>query len=192
MVDSVLSKLLAADSDLEAQEAKLVAQIEAIQTKRGSLQSVMEIFEPDKVTAAVSPPVEAEEAEPSQDAEVAVAPPIEKPEKVASKSRAKAAREKAVQSSKTSARPKSVRRGWQKYMREEHGQTPLPEIVAGILKSKPKKAFEIQEVVNAIVEDEIPATNRKDARNRISNILAEGARKKQWSRPKSGYYRLSK
>ena len=77
-------------------------------------------------------------------------------------------------------------------MREEHGQTPLPEIVAGILKSKPKKAFEIQEVVNAIVEDEIPATNRKDARNRISNILAEGARKKQWSRPKSGYYRLSK
>ena len=192
MVDSVLSKLLAADSDLEAQEAKLVAQLEALQAKRGSLQSVMEIFEPDKATAAVPAPSEEEDATPAQIAEVAVAPPSEKPQKADSKSRAKATKGKAAQPSKPSTRPKSARRGWQKYRRDEHGQTPLPEVVAGILKNKPKKAFGIQEVVDAIVEDKIPATDRKDARNRISNILAEGARKKQWSRPKPGYYRLSR
>ena len=192
MVDSVLSKLLAADSDLEAQETKLVAQLEAIQAKRGSLQSVMGIFEPDQATAAVTPNVETEKAEPSQDAEVAETPPTEKPEKAASKRRAKATKEKDAQPSKTRTDSKAVRRGWQKYMRDEHGQTPLPEIVAGILEGKPKKAFEIQEVVNAIVKDEIPGAERKNARNRISNILAEGARKKHWSRPKPGYYRLSR
>ena len=191
MVDSVLSNLLEADSDLEAQEARLIAQLEAIRTKRGSLQSVMEIFEPDKTPAAVPPPSE-EEADPAQSSEAEAAPPTEKPEKADSKSRAKATKGKAAQPSKPATRSKAVRRGWQKYMRDEHGQTPLPEVVAGILKSKPKKAFGIQEVVNAIVVDKIPATDRKDARNRISNILAEGARKKQWLRPKPGYYRFSK
>ena len=189
MVDSVLSKLLAANSDLEAQEAKLIAQLEALQAKRGSLKTVMEIFEPDKTAAAASPPVEAEEAKPSQVAEAEVAP---SPQKAESESRAKAAKAKAAQPRKPAARSKAVRRGWQKYVRDEHGQTPLPEIVAGILRSKPKKAFAIAEVINTIVVTDIPATTRKEARNRISNILAEGARKKEWNRPKPGYYRFSK
>ena len=77
-------------------------------------------------------------------------------------------------------------------MRDEYLQTPLPDVVSGILKAQPKKMFEIAEVVNTIVEDDIPATDRKGARNRISNILAEGARKKEWLRPKPGYYTFSK
>ena len=192
MVDSVLSKLLAADSDLETQESKLVAQLEAIQAKRNSLQSVMGIFEPDKATAEVSPPKETEEAEPSQVTEEAVPSPAEKPEKAASKRRVKATKEKVDQPSKPATRSKAVRRGWQKYVRKEYGSTPLPEIVAGILESKPKKAFEIPEVINSIVSSDTPDKTRKEARNRISNILAEGARKKQWHRPKPGYYRLSR
>ena len=192
MVDSVLSKLLAADSDLEAQEAKLIAQLEALQTQRSSLKAVLEIFEPDKTAAAVSPPGETEEAKPSQIAEVAVVAPTVTPEKADSKRRAKATKDKPTQPRKPSKRLKSLRRGWQKYMRDEYLQTPLPEVVAGILKSKPKKSFEIQEVVSTIVSEDIPATDRKGARNRISNILAEGARKKQWRRPKPGYYSLSK
>jgi len=73
-------------------------------------------------------------------------------------------------------------------MRDEYLQTPLPTVVAGILKSQPKKVFEIAEVVNAIVVKAIPHTARKGARNRISNILSEGARKKQWRRLKEGRY----
>ncbi|MDJ0704145.1 MAG: hypothetical protein QNJ46_12750 [Leptolyngbyaceae cyanobacterium MO_188.B28] len=192
MVDSVLSKLLAADSDLEAQETKLVAQLEAIQAKRNSLQSVMGIFEPDKAAIAVSPTVKTEEAEPAQAPEAAVTPPTEKPKKAASKPSAKPTKDKAAQPSKTRASSRAVRRGWQKYVRKEHGATPLPEIVARILESKPKKSFEIAEVIDQIVAPDIPDTPRKEARNRISNILAEGARKKQWYRPKGGFYRLSR
>lgn len=192
MVDSVLSKLLAADSDLEAQEAKLVAQIEAIQAKRNSLQSVMEIFEPDKPTAAVSPPVEAEETIPPQATEVAATPSPPNPEKASSKRSIKPTKDKVDQPSKTRGSSRAIRRGWQKYVLKKHGATPLPEIVEGILSSKPKKSFEIAEVINAIVEPDMPDSTRKEARNRISNILAEGARKKQWSRPKAGCYRLSR
>ena len=188
MVDSVLSKLLAADSDLETQEARLLAQLEALQAKRGSLKSVMEIFEPDQPTAEDN---DAEVA-PTQTPVAAGDQPKERPAKGASKRRAKP-KGKAVQPrSKTPKGFKSGRRGWQQYMRDEHLQTPLPKVVAGILKSKPKKTFEIQEVVNTIVEEDIPASDRKGARNRISNILAEGARKKEWSRPKDGCYRFSK
>ncbi len=188
MVDSVLSKLLAADSDLEAQEARLVAQLEALQAKRGSLKSVMQIFEPDTPTAMVN----TAEVAPTQISDVAGDQPKEKPAKEASRRKAKATTDKPTQPPKTSSRSKSLRRGWQKYMRDEHIETPLPAVVAGILKSKPKKAFEIQEVVDAIVGADIPAKDRKGARNRISNILAEGARKKEWHRPKPGYYRLSR
>ncbi len=189
MVDSVLSKLLAADSDLEAQEARLLAQLEALQAKRGSLKSVMEIFGPDQPTAEDNNA----EVAPNLTSVVAVDQPKEKLEKGASKRRAKAPKGKVAQPrSKTSKGLKSGRRGWQKYMRDEYLQTPLPKVVAGILKSKPKKTFEIQEVVYTIVEEDIPASERKGARNRISNILAEGDRKKEWSRPKDGCYRFSK
>ena len=65
MPDPVLSKLLAADSDLEAQEAKLIAQLESIKTKRDSLKTVVEIFKPDKTTAAVTSQGEEEEEVPA-------------------------------------------------------------------------------------------------------------------------------
>ncbi|MDJ0705868.1 MAG: hypothetical protein QNJ46_21585 [Leptolyngbyaceae cyanobacterium MO_188.B28] len=188
MVDSVLSKLLAADSDLEAQEARLLAQLDALQAKRSSLKSVMGIIGPDQPTAEDN---EADVA-PTQISDAESVQPIEKPAKGASRRKAKATTDKPTQSRKTSSRSKSHRRGWQKYMRDEYLQMPLPKAVAGILKSKPKKTFEIQEVVNTIVEEDIPASDRKGARNRISNILAEGARKKEWSRPKDGCYRFSK
>ncbi len=69
-----------------------------------------------------------------------------------------------------------------KYMRNEYSQTPLPNVVSGILKAHPKKVFEIAEVVDTIVVKAIPHNDRKGARNRISNILAEGARKNEWHR----------
>ena len=187
MSDPVLSQLLSADSDLATQETKLIAQLEAIQAKRASLQSVLEIFGPDKATAA-----DTNGSATAQIANVGAAPSLEKPAKSTSKPGAKETKAKPTQPRKPAAQSKANRRGWQKYMRVEHGQTPLPMIVYGILKAKPKKLFEIAEVIDAIVEESIPHSIRKNARNRISNILAEGARKREWYRPKAGCYRFAK
>ena len=186
MSDPVLEKLLAADSDLEAQEAQLSAQLCAIQAQRASLQSVLEIFDPEKTTIADKSVATA----PAPIADVVDSSP-EKPAKGGSRQKAKATKAKPTPSRKTAAPPKSSRRGWQKYMREEHGQTPLPTIVSEILQAQPKKIYEIAEVVDAIVVKTIPLSDRKGARNRISNILAEGARKDQWHRHQSGCYRYS-
>lgn len=187
MVDSVLSKLLAVDADLGAQETSLIAQLEAIQAKRNSLKTVLEIFEPDK------PTTEDKNAEvaPTQIPDAAGDKSKEKPAQGSSRRKAKATNGKPTQPHTTGARSKSLRRGWQRYMRDEYLQTSLPEVVAEILQSQPQKAFDIKAVIDAIVVTEIPAADRKSARNRISNILAEGARKKHWHRPKAGYYRFS-
>ena len=188
MSDPVLSQLLSADSDLETQEAKLIAQLKAIQAKRASLQSVLGIFDSGKTATADTNG----STIPTQIADVENVPATEKPAKSASKQEAKATKEKPTQPRKPAARSKASRRGWQKYMRDEHGQTPLPLVVSGILKAQPKKLFEIAEVIDAIVEESILHSVRKNARNRISNILAEGARKREWHRPKAGYYRFAK
>ena len=74
-------------------------------------------------------------------------------------------------------------------MRDElPSERPLPAVVAGILQGQPKKVFEIAEVVDTIFVQTIPQAARKGARERVSNILAEGARKNQWRRSESGRY----
>ena len=188
MSDPVLAKLLAADSDLAAQETQLIAQLDAIQTQRASLQSVLEIFDPDKTTAADKTVAVA----PTPIADESVDSSAEKPTKASSRQGAKAAKNKPTQLRKAANSPKSTRRGWQEYMRDEYGQTPLPTVVSGILQTHPKKVFEIAEVVDTVVVRTIPPTARKGARNRISNILAEGARKNQWHRHESGRYSFLK
>ena len=190
--DPVLSKLLAADSDLGEQEAKLVAQLDAIQTQRASLQSVLEIFGAEATTTAAPATAKAVAAPASAAAVAVVEAPTKKPAKAAPSQSPAATKAKPTQPRKVSSRPKLPRRGWQKYMRNEYSQTPLPTVVAGILKAQPKKVFEIAEVVDTIVVKAIPHNDRKGARNRISNILAEGARKKEWHRLDSGCYSYSK
>ena len=182
-----LEKLLAADAELGSQAAKLTAQLDVIQTKRASLKTVLEIFTPDKTTAADRKG----EAAPSQRAEAAIDSPAKKPAKESSRQPATATTDSPTKPRKAARRAKSLRRGWQKYMRDEYLQTPLPTVVASILKSQPQKVFEIAEVVNSIVVKAIPHTARKGARNRISNILSEGARKHQWRRLKEGRYCFS-
>lgn len=188
MVDSVLSKLLTADSDLESQEARLLAQLAAIQAKRASLKTVLTIFDADQTQTAAS----TVKIAPTQSADEEIASATEKPTQTAANKRAKPSTDKPAQPRKSTRKSQAKRRGWQKYLRDEHGQTPLPDIVSGILQAQPKKVFEIAEVVNTIVVTDIPQTERKNARNRISNILAEGARKKLWLRPKAGGYRFAK
>jgi len=187
MSDPVLLQLLAADADLEEQEAQLMAQLKGIQAKRTSLQSVLEIFD-EKTTAAAENGAIASTQRP----EVRVDPPTETAAKASSKRQAKASKDNPTQPSKSAKPSQSLRRGWQKYIRDKYGQTSLPVIVSGILQAQPKKAFEIAEIIDAIVVESIPPAIRKNARNRISNLLAEGVRNHEWHRPKAGVYRFTK
>ena len=186
--DPVRSKLFAADAELEAQEAQLNAQLAEIQAKRASLKTVLAIFDADQTATTAS----TVEIAPSQSAAGEIDATKEKPVKATAKKRAKPITDKLAQPRKSTRKAQAKRRGWQKYMRDEHGQTPLPDVVSGILKAQPKKVFEIAEVINTIVVEDIPHKERKNARNRISNILAEGARKNLWLRPKAGGYRFAK
>ena len=56
---------------------------------------------------------------------------------------------------------------------------------------QPDEVFGIPTMVYAIVVDEIPKAAWNQARNRISNILAEGSRKNKWYRDQAGQYSLS-
>ena len=200
MSDPTLAKLSAADADLAAQEAKLIAQLEAIQTKRASLRAVLEIFDLDATTTQptiVSEPaldmsaaIAVDEIAPAGIANKTLDSPIESPPK-ALQQQATENKIKSTRSRKADSSPKSNRRGWREYLRDEYRQKPLPAVVAGILESHPQKVFEIAEVVNTIFVQTIPQAARKAARERVSNILAEGARKNQWRRGKTGCYSSS-
>lgn len=191
--DPVLTKLLAVDSDLETQEAKLIARLNTIQVQRASLQSVLEIFSSDETKAAETATDRAVAAASPQIADVTADSSVEEPAKTSPRQQAAMTKDKSPRLHKASSgRSKLLRRGWQKYMRNEFSQTPLPAVVSGILQAQPQRIFEIAEVVDTIVVKAIPHTERKGARNRISNILAEGARKKQWHRHESGCYSFSK
>ena len=197
MTDPALAKLLKIDSELLAQEAELTTQLEALKVKRASLKDVLEMFDSNqKKTASNGNGVTApapESASATPVAEATVAAPVKPPVKI---SRNRQTTEKkgspSKSPSKASSEGKSNRRGWQRYVREEFRKTPLPEVVSGVLESQPKKVFEIGGVVDTIFVEKIPQWARKGARERVSNILAEGARKKRWHRGKGGRYSMSK
>ena len=190
VVDSTLSKLLSVDSDLVAQEAALNEQLEAIKVKRASLQTVLNMFEAKNQTTA---PNLKSAPEPTAIAAVGSGVPTTAPTKVSSSRQPSKAKAKAAKPRKSSSSPKSNRRGWREYVRDEYRKMPLPAVVTSILKGQPQKVFAIAEVVDTIFMQTIPQTARTSARERVSNILAEGARKEQWYRGReSGCYRFSK
>ena len=192
MSDPALSKLLEVDSDLAVQETGLLAQLEAIRAKRASLQSVVKIFASDE-----KPTSEENGAVAAIPAEIA-APTASKtkaPQKQVSQKRKPVsvkAKEKKTQPTTPSKSAKQPRRGWREYVRDEFRKTPLSEVVLWILQDQPDEVFEIAKMVDAIFVKSIPQAVRKGARERVSNILAEGARKDQWYRGDTGEYSLSK
>ena len=188
MTDSTLSKLLSVDSDLVAQETELMAQLEAIQAKRSSLQMVLEMFDRDKTMKPDMPGAK----EPSAIAAVAIAAPTAATTKVSTSRKKTQAKGKAAQSRKSSTSSKAARRGWREYVRDEYRQRPLSTVVSQVLQVQPKKVFEIAEVVDTIFVNTIPPAARTSARERVSNILAEGARKQWWYKGQAGCYCFSK
>ncbi len=206
-----LTQLLEVDAQLADQEAHLSAQLQSIQEKRQSLKSVMDMFTPADAQPVVTPaPTPASDTngkfEPSiegsatQELDDAQATPTDS---VAQKSSSRLNQKQKKTSTtasrkKQSAKPargatKTAKRtqGWQDYLREEFSDVALPEAVSTVLQQQPKQALEIALVVDAIFDEEMPDSVRNKARDRVSNILAEGARKNKWYRADAGSYSMS-
>ncbi len=81
---------------------------------------------------------------------------------------------------------------WQRYVQDPFRKTPLPDVVANILKAQPDEAFKIAEVMEAIFKNDMPKATFLKARNRVSNILSAGARTNEWYRGRGGKYSMNK
>ncbi|MEO1620681.1 MAG: hypothetical protein AAFU53_06560 [Cyanobacteria bacterium J06632_3] len=202
MTQAILSQLMEAESKLTEQEVVLSTQISALQEKRRGLQSVISMFEsadgssigiPDLASATA--PITAPAAESAPKKRRGRKP------KATTKSSKTPTKATAPSSKSTAVTPAvkqsgSRRRGgrkanWQTYVRPGYDDTPLPEVVESVLKTKPRSRFKIAEVMTEIFRDDMPKTQFLKARNRISNILSAGARSGEWHRGRGGTYSVS-
>ncbi len=207
--DPTLSKLLEVEANLAAQAAALTAQLEAVQEKRRSLQTVIGMFTPtgssavlveqQLKTAAVEINGQLEPAaelflEPLSAAstaeytsEVTTDDQPEASEELQhSGSRRQAAR--VNKAHKTTGRSK----GWQHYVRQEFAKLSLPEAVSSVLQRQSDEILEVPEIVSSLFADEIPQAVRSEARNRVSNVLSIGLKNNKWYRGKKGQYSSSR
>ncbi|MBX2865283.1 MAG: hypothetical protein KTR27_17170 [Leptolyngbyaceae cyanobacterium MAG.088] len=209
---TVLPQLVEAEANLSEQETVLMQQLAAIQEKRKGLQTVIAMFESSDngeplaaaVTSILEEPIVSDEDEDEDADEDAKAGESE--ETVAAKlarvmkSKTTSRKSKAAKTSKvktlkqsTSAKKADGRSArWQRYVRDEYQEQRLPDVVANVLKTKPKDSFKISDVMSAVFEDSMPKTQHLKARSRISNILSAGARDNEWYRGRGGTYSLSK
>ncbi len=214
MTQAILSQLIKAESQLTEQEATLTAQISTLQEKRRGLQSVISMFESSDSESISVPVLDAPvvEAKPQKrrgrKPKAASATSKSAASKKATKSTAsKSTAAKSTASKSTAAKSSTTttsavkqsgtrRRGgrkanWQTYVRPSYNDTPLPEVVESVLKTKPRSRFKIAEVMTEIFQDDMPKTQFLKARNRISNILSAGARSGDWHRGRGGTYSVS-
>jgi hypothetical protein len=208
MSDAVLSQLLDARSQLTAQETALLEQLSAIQEKRQGVQTVIEMFQPpggDRGAAIASTGMSQAAVSSAKATTGATTTETKPPERTtggrkATKAVGKTATRTVPSIHKTTAKETapSSRRGksgkspnWQKYVQEPFRATPLPDVVANILKAQPDDAFKIADVMEVIFKPDMPKANFLKARNRVSNILSAGARSGEWKRGRGGQYSLS-
>ncbi len=210
--DPTLAKLLEVDSDLAAQEATLMAQLQEIQVKRSSLKTVVSLFTPEEGELA-TPATQLTEAFPSGEAavdeltlvaplpEISTAPSpsddgVTQAQRAqpptARKTRATARRTRGT--TKATAAPASSRetKGWRPYVREEFAASAvLPEVTTKVLQRLPGHVFEVPEIMNAIFVDEIPKEVYKKARGRLLSVLSRGVKENKWQRGDKGQYSSS-
>ncbi len=215
--NATLAKLIEVDSELAVQEAGLLSQLESAQEKRRSLRTVISLFsEADAPavahtgkTAQESPAKSAKELEPlnedlaaptletsiepaTAEAEPEAAPDVESNE--ASEAKRKARPSIKRKNAKTTHPPKSNKKisGWQDYVREEFGDASLSEAVSSVLHRQADAVWEIPTIIDIIFVEELPQEVGNRARRRVTNILSEGVRKKEWYRGQLGYYSMSR
>ncbi|MEM9904867.1 MAG: hypothetical protein AAF921_07580 [Cyanobacteria bacterium P01_D01_bin.44] len=201
MTVTVLPQLAEAEALLSAQEAALMQQLAEIQEKREGLQTVMAMFE----TSADGNGQSAPAIEALVDLADVAAPKAKSPTaKTVTKStkatKARGRKPKAAKVAKTTTKTAKTAQTkkangraahWQRYVLDAYRQKPLPDVVASLLKDKPKESFKIARVMSAIFEEDMPKAQFLKARNRISNILSAGARNKEWYRGRGGTYSAS-
>ncbi|MGD1948923.1 MAG: hypothetical protein ACFB14_04670 [Leptolyngbyaceae cyanobacterium] len=218
MANNVLEQLKEVESQLASQVEALSDQLSAAEKQREGLQTVINMFQASGGTNGVAPDVT--EILSSAVASVAESEPVEeevpakkpgkrrgrKPSaKTVAKAKAAATKTKATKTAKTKAAPapvavtKAARKprggkspNWQRYVQDPFRKTPLPDVVANILKAQPDEAFKIAEVMEAIFKSDMPKATFLKARNRVSNILSAGARTNEWYRGRGGKYSMSK
>ena len=215
MANSVLEQLKEVESQLASQVEALSDQLSAAEKQREGLQTVINMFQASGSTNGVVPDVSEILSSAAVTSVVESEPVEEAPAKKPGKRRGRkpsaktaAAKAKAATKTKTpkvKAAPapvavaKATRKprggkspNWQRYVQDPFRKTPLPDVVANILKAQPDEAFKIAEVMEAIFKSDMPKATFLKARNRVSNILSAGARTNEWYRGRGGKYSMSK
>ena len=209
--NSTLALLLEVDSELAANEADLLSQLESIQEKRKSLLSVCRMFATADTSSAVPiespappPPVETNgQLEPvssnssASSLEISLASTTDSVETSpqSNKAKKKASSPTRVNKNTQVTRPTKVAKfgsGWQDYMRDQFSQSSLPEAVYSVLQRSSDQVFEIPALMNTIFVDSLPTEVASKARRQVTNILSEGARKNKWYRAQLGQYSMSR
>lgn len=210
MSGTMLSQLVDAEALLAEQETALVQQLSEIKEQREGLQTVIAMFDDSTSSAqsvAVAVAVEMDSAEledvEDEDDELEDIEDEDIKDEDDGIKETVAAKLAKVMKSKISAR-KSKKKSralkkvdgrtarWQRYVLDAYRQQRLPDVVASVLKTKPKDSFKITAVMSAIFEADMPETQYLKARSRISNILSAGARNSEWYRGRGGTYSMSK
>jgi len=207
--DATLSKLLEVDADLAAQVAALTVQLENVQEKRRSLQTVIAMFtstdsfaeveekQPHTATAEVNGQLEPA-TEVSQEP-LNTAPVAELNGEVTTDSSPQQAEEPQPSGSKRRstraskvAKPSGRSKGWQHYLLPEVANLSLPEAVSVVLQRQGDEVFDVSTILESLFVEEIPQAARSEARNRIANVLSIGLKQNKWYRGKKGQYSLSR
>ncbi|MEB3274463.1 MAG: hypothetical protein VKJ85_11815 [Prochlorothrix sp.] len=76
---------------------------------------------------------------------------------------------------------------WRRYLKPLYSHLSLPDTITQVLEDQPDRVFAIAEITDLIFEG-LPLGASMKAHDRVSHVLADGARRGQWTRPKSGHY----
>ena len=217
MANTVLDQLKEVESQLASQIEELSGQLSATEKKREGLKTVIDMFQSsggsngvassvtEILTSAVASVTESEPApvkkpgkrrgrKPGSTKAAAAAKAKAEP-KAKAKPAAKATKAKLKKApvEKAARKPRGGKSpNWQRYVQDPFRKTPLPDVVANILKAQPDEAFKIAEVMEAIFKSDMPKATFLKARNRVSNILSAGARTSEWYRGRGGKYSMNK
>lgn len=207
MSDVVLSQLVEAESQLAAQVLELTTQLEAIQEKRKGVKTVIGMFHsPDGASESIggglismasvgggdATPKPGKRSPGPKAKPAKVAPKTTKKSASTSKVTSTAAKKKAPKTASSRQAKSGKAPNWVRYVQDPFRKTPLPDVVANILKAQPDDIFKIVDVMESVFKPNMPKAAFLKARNRVSNILSAGARSKEWYRGRAGRYSLSK
>jgi hypothetical protein len=218
--DPIAVKLLEADSGLETQETRLLAQLETIREKRKSLQVVIGLFKSTGVVAEISQPTidvssileenhatpEAlEESAPSTQKQSAATGKMGRTGKRLGKGKGttgkvkssaptklSAAKSKTSGLSQTASSTAQAPEDWQSYVRKEFRTISLPQAVLAVLERQPDDVMEVAKIIESVFVENIPKKARANIRARLSNVLSVGLKTKKWFRGKTGQYSATK